>query len=211
MAAGDRRGVDAAADADVERRGRAAVELAGVGRRGPACRPLARQRDDAGCGARARACRSTSGAAPGQRALDGRTGRRPAAVGHALGRVAGPRTHRVVAGGRLRGGAAVVGSARVRRPLARLRAGAIEAIQRLQADGVRTVLVSGDGLASAQGVAHLLGITEVHAEGLPGEKASLIAAWRSSTSDRSRRSPLPTWASRWRRAPTSRWTPPASR
>jgi Cu+-exporting ATPase len=61
----------------------------------------------------------------------------------------------------------------------RLRDGAIEAVQRLQAQGLRTVMVSGDGRASAEGVAQLLGITEVHAEVLPGEKASLLASLRS--------------------------------
>ncbi len=40
-------------------------------------------------------------------------------------------------------------------------------------------MISGDGRASAEGVAHLLGITEVHAEVLPGEKASLLASLRS--------------------------------
>ncbi|MBC7663262.1 MAG: heavy metal translocating P-type ATPase [Caulobacter sp.] len=61
----------------------------------------------------------------------------------------------------------------------RLRDGAIEAVQQLQADRVRTVMISGDGRASAEGVAHLLGIEEVHAEVLPGEKASLAASLRS--------------------------------
>jgi Cu+-exporting ATPase len=61
----------------------------------------------------------------------------------------------------------------------RLRDGAIEAVQRLQAEHLRTVMVSGDGRASAEGVAQLLGIGEVHAEVLPGEKASLIASLRS--------------------------------
>jgi Cu+-exporting ATPase len=63
----------------------------------------------------------------------------------------------------------------------RLREGAIDAVQRLQAAGVRTVMISGDGHASAEGVAQLLGIAEVHAEVLPGEKASLIASLRSLT------------------------------
>ena len=61
----------------------------------------------------------------------------------------------------------------------RLRDGAIEAVQRLQAEHLRTVMVSGDGRASAEGVAQLLGIGEVHAEVLPGEKASLLASLRS--------------------------------
>jgi Cu+-exporting ATPase len=61
----------------------------------------------------------------------------------------------------------------------RLREGAIEGVQRLAAQRVRTVMISGDGRASAEGVAQLLGIGEVHAEVLPGEKASLIASLRS--------------------------------
>ncbi|MFL6697349.1 MAG: heavy metal translocating P-type ATPase, partial [Vitreoscilla sp.] len=64
----------------------------------------------------------------------------------------------------------------------RLRDGAIEAVQRLRAERVRTVMISGDGRASAQGVAQLLGIAEVHAEVLPGEKASLVASLRSLSS-----------------------------
>ena len=73
----------------------------------------------------------------------------------------------------------------------RLRDGAIDAVQRLQAEGLRTVMVSGDGRASAEGVAQLLGITEVHAEVLPGEKASLIASLRSlSTADGRVRRPV---------------------
>jgi len=61
----------------------------------------------------------------------------------------------------------------------RLRDGAIDAVQRLRAEHVRTVMISGDGRASAAGVAQLLGIAEVHAEVLPGEKASLLASLRS--------------------------------
>jgi Cu+-exporting ATPase len=74
----------------------------------------------------------------------------------------------------------------------RLRDGAIEAVQRLQADGLRTVMISGDGRASAQGVAQLLGISEVHAEALPAEKASLVASLRSLSSGvgRHRRGPV---------------------
>jgi Cu+-exporting ATPase len=60
----------------------------------------------------------------------------------------------------------------------RLRDGAIEAVQRLQAAGLRTVLVSGDGRASAEATARLLGIAEVHAEVLPADKAALVARLR---------------------------------
>ncbi|MGN6524802.1 MAG: heavy metal translocating P-type ATPase [Burkholderiaceae bacterium] len=59
-----------------------------------------------------------------------------------------------------------------------LRDGAIDAVQRLQAAGLRTVLVSGDGRASAEATARLLGIAEVHAEVLPADKAALVATLR---------------------------------
>jgi Cu+-exporting ATPase len=75
----------------------------------------------------------------------------------------------------------------------RLRDGAIDAVQRLNARHVRTVMVSGDGRASAEGVAQLLGIAEVHAEVLPAEKASLLASLRSLSdagSARARRRPV---------------------
>jgi Cu+-exporting ATPase len=69
----------------------------------------------------------------------------------------------------------------------RLREGAIEAVQRLRFERVRTVLISGDGHASVEGVAQLLGIAEVHAEVLPGEKASLLASLRSPSRPDGRR------------------------
>jgi len=69
----------------------------------------------------------------------------------------------------------------------RLRDGAIEAVQRLALQRTRTVMISGDGRASAEGVAQLLGIGEVHAEVLPGEKASLLASLRSLSDAGSRR------------------------
>jgi len=72
----------------------------------------------------------------------------------------------------------------------RLRDGAIEAVQRLQAAGVRTVMISGDGRASAEGVAQLLGIAEVHAEVLPAEKAALVASLRSLSSGVDRHGPV---------------------
>jgi Cu+-exporting ATPase len=72
----------------------------------------------------------------------------------------------------------------------RLRDGAIEAVQRLQAAHVRTVMISGDGRASAEGVAQLLGIAEVHAEVLPGEKASLLASLRSLSGSGGQRRPV---------------------
>ncbi len=54
--------------------------------------------------------------------------------------------------------------------------GAAAAVQALQRLGLRTVLVSGDNLGSAQAVARQLGITEVRAEVLPGDKASIVTA-----------------------------------
>jgi Cu+-exporting ATPase len=53
--------------------------------------------------------------------------------------------------------------------------GAAAAVQRLQAMGVRTVLVSGDNLGSAQALAAALGIGDVRAEVLPEDKARIVA------------------------------------
>ena len=72
--------------------------------------------------------------------------------------------------------AATAGPAGLRRPPARRRDRGRAAPA--APSGVRTVMISGDGRASAEGVAHLLGIAEVHAEVLPGEKASLLASLR---------------------------------
>lgn len=49
-----------------------------------------------------------------------------------------------------------------------------EAVARLQAMGVRTVMISGDNRGAAEAVAAALGITEVIAEVLPGDKADHI-------------------------------------
>jgi P-type Cu+ transporter len=49
-------------------------------------------------------------------------------------------------------------------------------------------MISGDSHASAAGVAQLVGISEVHAEVLPGEKASLLVSLRSLTPAQARRS-----------------------
>jgi Cu+-exporting ATPase len=56
---------------------------------------------------------------------------------------------------------------------------AAAAIAALKSYGVRPVLISGDNRGSAQAVADQLGITDVHAEVLPGDKAGVIAALRS--------------------------------
>jgi Cu+-exporting ATPase len=60
----------------------------------------------------------------------------------------------------------------------RLRETSGAAVRRLQALGVRSVLMSGDGRASAAGVARALGISEVHAEVLPEDKAAQVEALR---------------------------------
>ncbi|MEX2643342.1 MAG: cation-translocating P-type ATPase [Acetobacterales bacterium] len=55
-----------------------------------------------------------------------------------------------------------------------LRADALGTVRRLQESGVRTVLITGDNGRTARRVADELGLDEVHAEILPGEKADLI-------------------------------------
>jgi Cu+-exporting ATPase len=55
------------------------------------------------------------------------------------------------------------------------KASAREAVAALRAQGVRTVLVSGDNAGAARAVGEALGIDEVHAEVLPQDKAGLIA------------------------------------
>ena len=52
--------------------------------------------------------------------------------------------------------------------------GAAAAIAQLHRLGVRTLMISGDNAGSAQAVATLLGITDVRAEVLPGDKARVI-------------------------------------
>jgi P-type Cu+ transporter len=54
------------------------------------------------------------------------------------------------------------------------------AIEALSEMGVRTVLLTGDNVGSAQRVAKELGIDEVHAELLPEDKAKAVAALRKS-------------------------------
>ena len=62
----------------------------------------------------------------------------------------------------------------------RLREGAADAVRLLHAAGLRTALVSGDGLASVSSVARTLGIEVVHAEVLPADKAALVASLRGA-------------------------------
>jgi len=55
---------------------------------------------------------------------------------------------------------------------------AAQAIARLHAAGVQTVLLSGDNTHAAQAVGHTLGIADVRAEVLPGDKAKVVASLR---------------------------------
>ncbi|NHZ90264.1 heavy metal translocating P-type ATPase [Massilia sp. CCM 8733] len=54
-----------------------------------------------------------------------------------------------------------------------------QAIERLHAAGIRTVMLSGDNPGSARHIADQLGIDEVHAQVLPEGKAAIIAALRA--------------------------------
>jgi len=55
-----------------------------------------------------------------------------------------------------------------------LKAGALEAIAALRAQGIDSHLISGDNRGSVQAVAQALGIHQAHAEVLPADKAALI-------------------------------------
>ena len=57
----------------------------------------------------------------------------------------------------------------------RLKTNARPAVQRLLAQGLRVVLVSGDSRGSAEAAAVALGITEVRSEVLPEDKAAIVA------------------------------------
>ncbi|GAA5073300.1 heavy metal translocating P-type ATPase [Lysobacter panacisoli] len=59
------------------------------------------------------------------------------------------------------------------------RAGASDAIAQLHRLGVHTVMISGDNAGAAGAVAAALGIDEVHANVLPGDKADAIARLRT--------------------------------
>ena len=60
-----------------------------------------------------------------------------------------------------------------------LKASAPLAIERLQKQGIRTALVSGDNKGSAGAAAQTLGIDLVHAEVLPADKAGIIEALKA--------------------------------
>ncbi|HVI92705.1 MAG TPA: heavy metal translocating P-type ATPase, partial [Anaeromyxobacter sp.] len=61
-----------------------------------------------------------------------------------------------------------------------IKPGAAQAVRSLQAEGVRVVMVTGDRRAAAVAVAHALGIAEVEAEVLPGDKAAVVARHRAA-------------------------------
>jgi Cu+-exporting ATPase len=54
------------------------------------------------------------------------------------------------------------------------KAGAAQAVARLRAQGLRVVMVSGDNQGAAESMARTLGIDEVRAEVLPGDKARVV-------------------------------------
>ncbi|HEX9242355.1 MAG TPA: heavy metal translocating P-type ATPase [Anaeromyxobacter sp.] len=56
--------------------------------------------------------------------------------------------------------------------------GAVEAVRALRAEGLRIVMVTGDGWTTARAVAAKLGIEDVEAEVLPGQKAEAVARWK---------------------------------
>ncbi|CAD5107257.1 heavy metal translocating P-type ATPase [Zestomonas carbonaria] len=60
-----------------------------------------------------------------------------------------------------------------------LKPGSAEAVERLHARGIRTHLISGDNHGSANAVAKVLGIDDVHAEVLPADKAAEVAALKA--------------------------------
>ena len=55
-----------------------------------------------------------------------------------------------------------------------------EAVARLQALGVKTVMLTGDNAGSAAAVARELGIDDVRAEVLPGDKAAIVQQLRAA-------------------------------
>ncbi|HVZ89726.1 MAG TPA: HAD-IC family P-type ATPase, partial [Polyangia bacterium] len=55
-----------------------------------------------------------------------------------------------------------------------IRPGAAEVLAALRAEGVRTVMLTGDGRAAAESVGRALGIDEVLAEVLPADKAAAV-------------------------------------
>jgi heavy metal translocating P-type ATPase len=60
-----------------------------------------------------------------------------------------------------------------------IREGSKPAVERLEASGITTVMITGDNQRTADRIAAQLGIGEVHAEVLPGGKAELVARLQS--------------------------------
>jgi Cu+-exporting ATPase len=60
-----------------------------------------------------------------------------------------------------------------------VRDGAVEGIERLRSLGVRVVMLTGDQQATAQAVAHSVGITELVAEVRPEDKAAIVAGFQA--------------------------------
>jgi Cu+-exporting ATPase len=54
-----------------------------------------------------------------------------------------------------------------------------EALERLRADGVRVVMVTGDARTTADAVARELGIADVEAEVLPDRKSEIVERWQA--------------------------------
>ncbi|WP_408886985.1 HAD family hydrolase [Limobrevibacterium gyesilva] len=93
------------------------------------------------------------------------------------------------------------------------------AVDQLHRQGVRTVMLTGDGWGAANVVAESLGIDEVVAQVLPEGKADAVARlrgkgkasrWSATASTMPRRSPRRTSASPWRQERTWPCTPLAS-
>ena len=61
-----------------------------------------------------------------------------------------------------------------------LKPGAAAAVAQLRGMGLRTLMISGDNAGAANAVARALGIDEVHAEVLPGDKAAHISALKAA-------------------------------
>ena len=79
------------------------------------------------------------------------------------------------------------GSARVLAQLAfgdDIKPGAAQAIDELHRMGIHTLMISGDHASAARAVAEVLGIQDVRAEVLPGDKAQVVAALRANAGAR---------------------------